>query len=168
MQVYFGTQHSCVYILASIKGENCANSMSWLVRKQAIEREGGLSVAFSEYLAEDFFMGKALWNKYGVLHVMSGAPDDGYCIVGNFQGRNLSWCSATCKSVLYGGYVLYPKLIFVEKLSQVTKFMKVFSLESFPLYGIMTLGNRRKKIDALHVEGTMVACMHGPEAFLSY
>ena len=83
MQVYFGTQHSRVYILASIKGENYANSMSWLVRKQAIEREGGL-LAFSEYLAEDFFMGKALWNKYGVLHVMLGAPDDDCCIVGNF------------------------------------------------------------------------------------
>ena len=66
-QVYFGTQHSRVYILASVKGENCANGMSWLVRKQAIEREGGL-LAFSEYLAEDFFMGKALWKRYGVLH----------------------------------------------------------------------------------------------------
>ena len=84
MQVYFGTQHSRVYILASIKGENCANGMSWLVRKQAIEREGGL-LAFSEYLAEDFFMGKALWNKYRVMHVMSEAPDDDYCIVGKLS-----------------------------------------------------------------------------------
>ena len=66
LQVYFGTQHSRVYILASIKGENCANGMSWLVRKHAIKREGGL-LAFSGYLAEDFFMGKALWQKYGVL-----------------------------------------------------------------------------------------------------
>ena len=82
--------------------------MSWVVRKQAIEREGGL-LAFSEYQAEDFFIGKALWNKYGVLHVMSGAPDDDYCIVGNFRGRNLSWCCGTNKSVLYGGYVLHPK-----------------------------------------------------------
>lgn len=67
LQVYFGTQHSRVYILASMKGENCANGMSWLVRKHAIEREGGL-LAFSGYLAEDFFMGKALWQKYGVLY----------------------------------------------------------------------------------------------------
>ena len=65
--MYFGTQHSRVYILASIKGENCANGMSWLVRRHAIEREGGL-LAFSGYLAEDFFMGKALWQKYGVLY----------------------------------------------------------------------------------------------------
>ena len=61
--MYFGTQHSRVYILANLLGENCANGMSWLVRKDALEKEGGL-VAFSNYLAEDFFMGKALWEKY--------------------------------------------------------------------------------------------------------
>ena len=48
--------------MASLLGENCANGMSWLVRKAAIESEGGLA-AFSEYLAEDFFMGKALWKR---------------------------------------------------------------------------------------------------------
>ena len=52
-----------MYILASLLGENCANGMSWLVRKDALETEGGLA-AFSDYLAEDFFMGKALWKKY--------------------------------------------------------------------------------------------------------
>ena len=62
-QVYFGTQHSRVYLIASLFGENCANGMSWLVRKEALEMEGGL-IAFSDYIAEDFFMGKALWKKY--------------------------------------------------------------------------------------------------------
>ena len=89
-------------------------------------------MAFSEYLAEDFFMGKALWNKYGVLHVMSGAPDDDYCIVGNFQGRNLSWCCGTCKSVLHGGYVLHPKLIFVEKTFTGSKICESFLPRKFP------------------------------------
>ena len=59
-QVYFGTQHSRVYLLANWFGENCANGMSWLLKKKALEEEGGLG-AFAEYLAEDFFMGKALW-----------------------------------------------------------------------------------------------------------
>lgn len=63
MQVYFGTQHSRVYLLGNLAGENCANGMSWLFKKQALEQEGGLS-AFSGYLAEDFFMGKALWKRY--------------------------------------------------------------------------------------------------------
>ena len=63
IQVYFGTQHSRVYLLANLFGENCANGMSWLVRKEALDKEGGL-IAFSDYIAEDFFMGKALWKKY--------------------------------------------------------------------------------------------------------
>ena len=67
-QVYFGTQHSRVYILANLMGENCANGMSWLVKKDALEKEGGLR-AFSEYLAEDFFIGKALWERYCTIPV---------------------------------------------------------------------------------------------------
>ena len=49
-----------MYLLANWFGENCANGMSWLLKKKALEEEGGLG-AFAEYLAEDFFMGKALW-----------------------------------------------------------------------------------------------------------
>ena len=40
--------------------------MSWLIKKSAVDNEGGLKV-FSEYLAEDFFIGKALWTRYVVL-----------------------------------------------------------------------------------------------------
>lgn len=49
-----------MYLLANWFGENCANGMSWLLKKKALEEEGGLG-AFAEYLAEDFFIGKALW-----------------------------------------------------------------------------------------------------------
>ena len=63
MEVYFGTQHSRVYIWANLIGENCANGMSWVLKKAALDAEGGVT-AFSEYLAEDFFIGKALWNRY--------------------------------------------------------------------------------------------------------
>ena len=51
-----------MYLLANWVGENCANGMSWLIKKRALEEEGGLS-AFTEYLAEDFMMGKALWKR---------------------------------------------------------------------------------------------------------
>ena len=64
-QVYFGTQHARVYLLGTLASQYCANGMSWLIRKQALEQEGGLD-AFSEYLAEDFHMGKAIWKKYVV------------------------------------------------------------------------------------------------------
>ncbi len=62
LQVYFGTQHARAYLIASLLGVNCANGMSWLVRKKALEEVGGLR-SFTDYLAEDFFMGKALWMK---------------------------------------------------------------------------------------------------------
>lgn len=61
-QVYFGTQHARIYLLGSWTRQNLANGMSWLVRREALDKEGGLR-AFSEYLAEDFFMGKALWTR---------------------------------------------------------------------------------------------------------
>lgn len=37
--------------------------MSWLVRKEALEQEGGIE-AFREYLAEDFYMNQALLDRY--------------------------------------------------------------------------------------------------------
>ena len=61
-KVYFGTQHSRVYLVANWLGQNCANGMSWLLKKSYLEEVGGLS-AFSDYLAEDFFIGKALWSR---------------------------------------------------------------------------------------------------------
>lgn len=62
-QVYFGTHHSRMYILATLANKNCANGMSWLVRKEALEQEGGIE-AFREYLAEDFYMNQALLDRY--------------------------------------------------------------------------------------------------------
>ena len=63
LQVYFGTHHSRMYILATLANKNCANGMSWLVRKEALEQEGGIE-AFREYLAEDFYMNQALLDRY--------------------------------------------------------------------------------------------------------
>ena len=45
-------------------GQNCANGMSWLIKRTYLEEVGGLA-AFSDYLAEDFFIGKALWSRCG-------------------------------------------------------------------------------------------------------
>ena len=61
-QVYFGTQHARVYLVAQVLDQNCATGMSAVVRKSALVAEGGLE-AFSEYLAEDFFISKALWER---------------------------------------------------------------------------------------------------------
>ena len=60
--MYFGTQHARVYLVAQVLDQNCATGMSAVVRKSALVAEGGLE-AFSEYLAEDFFISKALWER---------------------------------------------------------------------------------------------------------
>ena len=54
--------------------------MSWVFKKSALEEEGGFA-AFSEYLAEDFFMGKALWNRFDIFisHLSI------YTIIGHFS-----------------------------------------------------------------------------------
>ena len=49
--------------MANWLNQNCANGMSWLLKKSYLEEVGGLE-AFSDYLAEDFFIAKALWSKY--------------------------------------------------------------------------------------------------------
>ena len=56
-----------MYILATLAKKNCANGMSWLIRKDALEQEGGLE-SFKEYLAEDFFMSQALIDRY--MHIV--------------------------------------------------------------------------------------------------
>ena len=81
LQVYFGTHHSRLYICANLIGPGCGTGMSWLIKKSAIDNEGGLKV-FSEYLAEDFFIVKALRTRYSCyclkdLHIMYVTIVDG-------------------------------------------------------------------------------------------
>ena len=63
--------------------QNCANGMSWLIRKHALLAEGdammclcivlilccaaGGLIEYSKYLAEDFFISTTLWKKYVLL-----------------------------------------------------------------------------------------------------
>lgn len=82
-KVYFGTQHLRVYLVANYFGQNCANGMSWLIRKTALESVGGL-ISFSDYLAEDFTIGKALWTRRWKL-AMSTMP-----ALQSGEGRTLS------------------------------------------------------------------------------
>ena len=74
-----------------------------------------------------------------------------YRIAGNFRGRKLSWIrrsenfaektSTDCLKQIIGGCGTPPN--FAEKTfadgSQTSKSMKVFSLESFPLYGMLSV-----------------------------
>eukprot|EP00039_Didymoeca_costata_P011474 m.161271 g.161271 ORF g.161271 m.161271 type:complete len:396 (+) comp15185_c0_seq3:331-1518(+) len=61
-QVYFGTKHSRWYLVFDILRQNCVNGMSNLYSRSALESVGGLE-RFSDVIAEDFFISKALYDK---------------------------------------------------------------------------------------------------------
>ncbi|KAE8632233.1 hypothetical protein XENTR_v10001484 [Xenopus tropicalis] len=58
-QVYFGTSHPRSYISANVTGFKCVTGMSCLMRKEVLDQAGGL-IAFAQYIAEDYFMAKAI------------------------------------------------------------------------------------------------------------
>lgn len=58
-QVYFGTSHPRSYISANVTGFKCVTGMSCLMRKDVLDQAGGL-IAFAQYIAEDYFMAKAI------------------------------------------------------------------------------------------------------------
>uniref|UniRef100_A0A1X7UH65 ceramide glucosyltransferase n=1 Tax=Amphimedon queenslandica TaxID=400682 RepID=A0A1X7UH65_AMPQE len=91
-KVYFGTQHSRVYLWANLIRRNCATGMSWVIKKSAIEQEGGIKV-FSEYLAEDYFIGKALWTRGWTLALSSlpALQNPGSRSLSLFKNRVIRW-----------------------------------------------------------------------------
>ena len=71
-QVYFGTCHARMYLVANLLGINCATGMSALMRKGILEAEGGL-VSFGKYLAEDYFIAQAVQDR-GLQTVICSQP----------------------------------------------------------------------------------------------
>ena len=61
-QVYFGTMQARNCLSANAVGINCSTGMSCLLRRDVLDREGGLA-AFGKYLAEDYFIAKAILNQ---------------------------------------------------------------------------------------------------------
>jgi len=57
-KIYFGTQHTRVYISAHALGVICMTGMSTLLRKDYFEDATGGLDKLSQYIAEDYFMAK--------------------------------------------------------------------------------------------------------------
>lgn len=91
-KVYFGTVQARMYLAADFLGINCHVGMSSLVRRAALEEVGGLA-AFGEYLAEDYFMAKAVTAQGWRLRVASQPAwqNCGGRSVGAFQARLRRW-----------------------------------------------------------------------------
>ncbi|EDQ87357.1 uncharacterized protein MONBRDRAFT_33437 [Monosiga brevicollis MX1] len=72
-EAYFSTQHCYLYAFADAMRINGFNGMSILLSRQLFKTRCGDLTAFSDFLAEDFFMSQALYAA-GCRHRMSNAP----------------------------------------------------------------------------------------------
>lgn len=91
-KIYFGTFQSRMYLTADLLGIICHTGMSSLIRKSVLDEVGGLT-AFSCYLAEDFFLAKAI-AEAGWKTTISSQPafqNSGLCDITSFQMRLIRW-----------------------------------------------------------------------------
>ena len=110
-QIYFGTAHARIYLVADLFGINCATGMSALMRKSLIDDAGGLK-AFGCYLAEDYFLAKAVMDR-GKKTSISRQPawqNPGTCQIPSFQKRVTRWAKLRIAMV--------PTTIIFEPMSE--------------------------------------------------
>jgi ceramide glucosyltransferase len=108
-KIYFGTYQSRMYLVADLFGMTCHTGMSSLFRREVIDNSGGLR-EFGRYLAEDFFIAKAITDA-GYKSTISSQPawqNSGLCDVTNFQLRLTRWAKLRVAMV--------PHVIILEPL----------------------------------------------------
>uniref|UniRef100_A0A4W3I362 ceramide glucosyltransferase n=1 Tax=Callorhinchus milii TaxID=7868 RepID=A0A4W3I362_CALMI len=91
-QVYFGTSHPRTYISANVTGFKCVTGMSCLMRKDVLDQAGGL-IAFAQYIAEDYFMSKAIADRGWKFAMASqvAMQNSGSYSISLFQSRMIRW-----------------------------------------------------------------------------
>lgn len=110
-KIYFGTAQSRIYLCADLLGFNCHTGMSCLLRKDVLDELGGLR-AFACYLAEDYFIAKAIMER-GFQIAISSQPalqNSALCDIGHFQARLMRWVKLRVAMV--------PATILLEPLSE--------------------------------------------------
>ncbi|XP_077283275.1 ceramide glucosyltransferase [Arctopsyche grandis] len=110
-KVYFGTAQARIYLAADLLRINCHVGMSSLVRREALDDIGGLA-AFADYLAEDFFLAKAL-TAHGWRLRVAGQPawqNAGSYSLTSFLERLHRWAQLRVS--------MLPLMILLEPLSE--------------------------------------------------
>jgi len=108
-KIYFGTYQARMYLIADLIGAICHTGMSSLMRREVLEEIGGLR-AFGCYLAEDFFLAKAI-AEAGYKSTISSQPawqNCGVCDVSTFQLRMTRWAKLRVAMI--------PHLIILEPI----------------------------------------------------
>ncbi|XP_059169261.1 ceramide glucosyltransferase-B-like [Physella acuta] len=110
-QVYFGTMQARNCLSANAVGINCSTGMSSLLRRDVLDKAGGLA-EFGKYLAEDHFMAEAIraQNYKVVLATTPALQNSGNCSISEFHNRLVRWAQLRMTMV--------PTLIFLEPLGE--------------------------------------------------
>ncbi|GFO27640.1 ceramide glucosyltransferase [Plakobranchus ocellatus] len=110
-QVYFGTMQARNCLSANACNINCSTGMSCLLRREVLDKAGGLA-PFGKYLAEDHFIAEAI-RKQGHKVVLSSLPalqNSGNCNISDFHKRLVRWAKLRM--------TLLPTLIVLEPLGE--------------------------------------------------
>ncbi|XP_070564425.1 ceramide glucosyltransferase-like isoform X2 [Ptychodera flava] len=109
--VYFGGAHARMYLGANAIGINCVTGMSSMMRKSILEDAGGMS-ELGKYIAEDYFMGKACWDRGFTVKVTSlfAMQNSGTYSLKRFKSRMARWCKLRLATV--------PPLVIFEPLTE--------------------------------------------------
>ncbi|CAJ0947129.1 unnamed protein product [Ranitomeya imitator] len=110
-QVYFGTSHPRSYISANVTGFKCVTGMSCLMRKEILDQAGGL-IAFAQYIAEDYFMAKAIADRGWKFSMATqvAMQNSGCYSISQFQSRMIRWTKLRINMV--------PATIVCEPISE--------------------------------------------------
>uniref|UniRef100_A0A1A9WQA1 ceramide glucosyltransferase n=1 Tax=Glossina brevipalpis TaxID=37001 RepID=A0A1A9WQA1_9MUSC len=110
-KIFFGTVQSRIYLSADLLSINCHTGMSCLLRKSVIDELGGLKT-FGCYLAEDFFIAKAVMEHGWKMRISSqpAMQNSGICDISSFQARLIRWAKLRVAMV--------PSTILLEPLSE--------------------------------------------------
>lgn len=111
LQIYFATSHARIYLSADFVGVNCATGMSALMRKEVIDKAGGMK-AFGCYLAEDFFLAKCFTDNNWKITISSQPAwqNPGTTNIRQFLLRVMRWAQLRIAMV--------PTTIIFEPLSE--------------------------------------------------
>ncbi|CAG7834819.1 unnamed protein product [Allacma fusca] len=109
-KIFFGSFHARPYLTADFLGVNCVNGMSCLVRKNVLDDCGGIQ-AFGCYLAEDFFITKAIMERGWKISLCSlpALQNSGLSQVPAFHDRIIRWTKLR--------FAMIPHTILMELIS---------------------------------------------------
>ncbi|KAL4223662.1 hypothetical protein ACF0H5_017130 [Mactra antiquata] len=131
-KVFFGTMQARNMLTAIALGINCSTGMSSMVRKEIVERCGGLD-HFAKYLAEDFFLAhETVAQGYKIsLSNKLAMQNSGFYSVDHFHKRLTRWGQLRVATV--------PTLLILEPLSECIVLGFIVSLCVEYVFGLSAL-----------------------------